>query len=195
MTGRVVRLVTRRERFEAAQMRAVRDAVQGIPDDLLAPFARVGVLKAIDALTRPAIGETDWPGGYSMIGLTQIGRVWDAIRALPARDRPQDVRHCFDLVLQHLEPGEGRVNLTRDEFAAKMDVDPKHVSSALGVLVRMGVLFREVVRVPGMRGPGMAVFLINPNVAWNGPLDVRKQEAAKRPGPLLKLMETPPPGG
>lgn len=124
-----------------------------------------------------------------MISVAQIGRVWDAIRELPPKERPQDVRRAFDLVLLHLVPDEGRVNLFRDEFADKMGVPANVASAALAVLVRLGVLRRELVRAAGMRGPGVAVFYVNPHVAWNGALDVRKAEAAKRPGPLLKLME------
>lgn len=124
-----------------------------------------------------------------MLSLAQIGRVWDAIRQLPAKDRPQDVRRAFDLVLLHLVPDEGRVNLFREEFAEKMGVPSSVASSALSVLVRLGVLRRELVRAAGVRGPGVAVFYVNPHVAWNGALDVRSAEAAKRPGPLLKLME------
>jgi hypothetical protein len=34
----------------------------------------------------------------------------------------------------------------------------------------------------------MAVYFINPQVAWNGSLDIRKAEAAKSPTPLLRLV-------
>lgn len=186
----VHRLVTRPERMRREAGVALRDAIQAIPDDLMSPFERVTALRAAARITQPALGADVWPGGYSMISLAQIGRVWDAIRELPARDRPSDVRRAFDLVLLHLVPDEGRVNLTREEFAEKMGVRPDDASTALGVLVRLGVLTRQTVRVPGLRGPGLAVFHINPHVAWNGALDVRKDRAAKQAGPLLKLMQS-----
>lgn len=189
MVARVVRLVTHPERLLAEEGLAVRRAIQALPDDVLPGYKRVLALQSIDRATQRAPSEKEWPGGYSMISLVQIGRVWDAIRELPARDRPSDVRRAFDLVLLNLVPHEGRVDLTREQFAEKMGCAPGEASKALGVLVRLGVLFREVMRVPGVRGPGVAVFFINPNVAWNGDLSVRKSEAAKRPGPLLKLME------
>jgi len=183
-------LVTQREKATASAGRAAKAAIHALPDSHFeSPFHRVVLLRAIDAATLPPASAQDWPGGYAMISLAQIGRVWDAIRELPARDRPSDVRRAFDLVLLNIVPGEGRINLTRDEFAERMGVRPHVASSALGVLVRLRVLHREVMRVPGLRGPGVAVFHINPNVAWNGPLDVRKAEAAKRPLPLLKLMQ------
>lgn len=183
------RLVTRKERASREAGEAARRAIQALPDDALPAFDRVLILKHLARVTVPPETRSLWPGGFVMLSLAQIGRVWDAIRALPARERPQDVRRAFDLVLLHLVPDEGRVNLFRDEFAEKMGVAPKHASSALAVLVRLGVLRRELVRAAGVRGPGVAVFYVNPHVAWNGALDVRQAEAVKRPGPLLKLME------
>lgn len=189
--GRVVRLVTQRERVSAEAGRAAYAAIAALPASAFASeYDRVVLLRAVQSSTTPAAAAKEWPGGYSMISLQQIGRVWDAIRQLPARDRPSDVRRAFDLVLLNIVPHEGRINLTRDEFAEKMGVRPAEASTALGVLVRLGVLHREVMPVPGMRGPGVVVFSINPNVAWNGDLDIRKAEAAKRPPPLLKLMES-----
>lgn len=185
----VHRLVTRPERMRSEAGNALRLAIQAIPDGVMTPFERVTALRAAARITQPAPGADVWPGGFTMISLAQVGRVWDAIRELPAQDRPQDVRRAFDLVLLNLAPDEGRVNLTREEFAEKMGVRPEDASTALGVLVRLGVLTRERVRAPGLRGPGLAVFHINPHVAWNGALDVRKERAAKQAGPLLQLME------
>ena len=45
------------------------------------------------------------------------------------------------------------------------------------------------VQGPGMQGRGMAVYFINPHVAWNGSLDVRKAEAKDAKAPTLTLME------
>ena len=43
--------------------------------------------------------------------------------------------------------------------------------------------------MPGVRGPGEVVYFVNPNVAWNGRLEVRKKVAEKTEPPLLKLMQ------
>lgn len=123
-----------------------------------------------------------------MIGVAQIGAVWDAIEALPRERRPRLVDRVFKLVLRHLDQDTGLVLLSREEFSKLLDTAPKHVSSALGELVAMGVLLRERVRVPGLRGPGVAVYRVNADVAWNGQLPERER-AAKRPGPLLRIME------
>jgi hypothetical protein len=53
----------------------------------------------------------------------------------------------------------------------------------------MGVIRRERRRIEGVQGPGMAVYFINPHVAWNGSLEARKQEAGEAAPPLLRLMQ------
>jgi len=54
----------------------------------------------------------------------------------------------------------------------------------------MGVIRRERRKIEGVRGPGMAVYFINPHVAWNGSLDVRKTQAAETQPPMqLELLQ------
>lgn len=113
-----------------------------------------------------------------MLSPAQCLAVWDAIRVLPADERPNQVRHLFDLVITHLEINSGAVVLTREELAAKVGTEPRNISSMMGTLERMGVIYRRRAKVAGMRGPGVARYYVNPHVAWNGKLDVRK-EAAK----------------
>jgi hypothetical protein len=39
----------------------------------------------------------------------------------------------------------------------------------------------------------MVVYFINPHVAWNGSLELRKEEAAEMRQPSLKLVQPEPP--
>ncbi|WP_249196294.1 hypothetical protein [Gluconobacter kondonii] len=49
---------------------------------------------------------------------------------------------------------------------------------------------RERCKIEGMQGRGVAVYFINPHVAWNGWLDIRKaQAAAPRPPMQLELLQ------
>jgi len=114
-----------------------------------------------------------------MLSRDQVAAIWDAIRALPGGNRRNKVLHAFDLVLLNHSQDTGEVMLTRDQFAEKISCAPKNVSTIMGTLERMGVIRRERRRVEGIQGPGMAVYFINPHVAWNGSLDVRKVEATK----------------
>lgn len=124
-----------------------------------------------------------------MLSRTQTKAIWDAIRALPADDRPNHVRHAFDLVLLNLRQDTGEVMLTRDQLADEIGCSSDHVSHVMGTLARMGVVRRERRRIEGVRGPGMVVYFVNPHVAWNGSLDIRKAEAAEVKPPLLTVME------
>jgi predicted transcriptional regulator len=87
------------------------------------------------------------------------------------------VRHAFDLVLLNLNWNTDEVMLTRDEMAQKMLCTSTEVSRVMGTLRRMGVIKQERRKVEGMRGRGMAVYYINPHVACNGSLEIRRQAA------------------
>jgi DNA-binding Lrp family transcriptional regulator len=124
-----------------------------------------------------------------MINPNQVAAVWDAIRALPADARPNHVRHAFDLVMLNLRQDNGEVMLTREELAAKIGCSAANLSRIMGTLEQMGVIRRERRRVEGMQGRGMAVYFINPYVAWNGSLEIRKEEAAQVIQPSLRLVQ------
>ena len=124
-----------------------------------------------------------------MLGRTQTEAIWDAIRALPADERPNQVLHVFDLLVLNLRQDTGEVTLTRDQLAEKTGCAPDHVSRIMGTLERMGVVRRERRRIESVQGRDMAVYFINPHVAWNGSLDARKIKAAEVKPPVLTLME------
>jgi len=144
---------------------------------------------ALHRVTHPDEEEGLWPGGFTMISRRQTEAVWDAIRALSADERPNQVRHAFDLVLLNLRQDNGEVMLTRDELADKIGCASDHVSRIMGTLERMGVIRRERRKIAGLRGPGIAVYFINPHVAWNGSLEVRRQEAREVAQPKLRLLQ------
>ena len=194
-------------RFRSRQQQSEREASAALAEQLslLSPEmleqlpgeARLMISRATHALQRLARPVTDeglWPGGFTMLSRNQTIAIWDAIRALPSDDRPNHVRHAFDLVLVHLRQDTGEVMLTRDQLAEKIGCAPRSVSTIMGTLERMGVIRRERRRIEGIQGRGMAVYFINPHVAWNGSLDVRKAEAAQARPVQLSLMEGGNPG-
>lgn len=191
-SARVFRFVPAGERIAREHVATLLSAVSDLPSGAVPDGVRLQVLRMLGEVSEPARSASPWPGGFTMISHATVGLVWNAIRALPRRDRPQAVRHAFDLVLLNMVPETGEVVLSRDQFAERMACRPAEASSALGVLVRLGVLIREVSRVKGLRGPGTVSFRINPNVAWNGHLEARAAEVARRPPPLLKLMGEAP---
>ena len=192
-----VRLRTKQHSAEREASAELAGQLALLSPELLAQLpseARMAISRATHALQRHARPSTEhglWPGGFTMLSRDQTAAVWDAIRALPADDRPNHVRHAFDLVLLNLRQDTGEVMLTRDQLAGRIGCAPKHVRTIMGTLERMGVVRRERRRIEGVQGRGMAVYFINPHVAWNGSLDVRKTEAADTKPPVFPLA----PGG
>ena len=192
--AQVVRLRTRRQQSEREEAAAAAAQLSLLTPELLGQLPggiQLAISRARSALQRHARPDTEerlWPGGFNMLSRTQTAAIWDAIRALPADDRPGQVRHAFDLVLLNLDQDTGEVTLTRDQLAERIGCAPKHVSTIMGTLERMGVVRRERRRIEGMQGRGMAVYLINPHVAWNGDLEIRKAEAAEVKPPVLTLV-------
>jgi len=191
----ITRLRTKRQRAERDEAAAAAAQLSLLSPDLLGQLpgsAQQAISRAVGALQRHARPDTEeglWPGGYTMLSRTQTAAIWDAIRALPPDDRPNQVRHAFDLVLLNLRQDTGEVMLTRDQLADRIGCAPKNVSTIMGTLERMGVIRRERRRIEGVQGRGIAVYFINPHVAWNGSLDARKAEAAEVKPPLLVLMD------
>lgn len=193
--AQVVRLQTTRRRTEGDEAESLASQLAQLSPELLRQLPgsiQLAISRATSGLqkyARPNIEEGLWPGGFNMLSRIQTKAIWDAIRALPSDDRPHQVRHAFDLVLLNLRQDTGEVLLTRDQLAEEIGCASRSVSTIMGTLERMGVVRRERRRIEGMQGRGMAVYFINPHVAWNGSLDARKAEAAEVKLPLLTLME------
>ena len=193
--AQVVRLRTQRQRVQREVASDLAEQLRLLPEEMLSQLPgsiRLAISKATHGLHKHARPDTEeglWPGGFVMLSRAQTKAIWDAIRALPADDRPNHVRHAFDLVLLNLRQDTGEVMLTRDQLAEEIGCAPAHVSNVMGTLARMGVVRRERRRIEGVRGPGMVVYFVNPHVAWNGSLDVRKAEAKDTKTPALTLME------
>lgn len=189
MAAKLLRFRTKRDliaRDTAAQLAA---QIRLFPEEQLPAQARAAMLNQLQRFTHPDADQPIWKGGYMMLSQIQCVAVWDAIRALPSDARPNQVRHAFDLVLANLRQDTGEVMLTRDDFAERIGILPRNVSTIMGTLERMGVIRRERRAIEGIRGRGMAVYFINPHVGWNGSLEIRKEEAEATPPPLLTLMQ------
>lgn len=176
--AKLVKFVSRGDKLARDQAERARQAVLdlGLPSgataDMLVTIARYetgGRLK-------------DWK--FNMLNPSQCLAVWNAIRALPSDERPNQVRHLFDLILTHIETNTGAVTLTREELAAAIGTEPKNVSTMMGTLERMGVIYRRRHKVAGMRGPGIARYFVNQHVAWNGDLEIRAEQAQQVPLPF-----------
>jgi len=194
--AQIVRLTTKPQRSGQKEAAQAAELLSLLSEELLKHLpgeARIAISRATHALqkaARPDTTEGLWPGGFTMLSRMQTAAIWDGIRELSSDDRPNQVRHAFDLVLLNLRQDTGEVLLTRDQLAERIGCAPKNVSTIMGTLEKMGVIRRERRRIEGVQGRGMAVYFINPHVAWNGSLDVRKAQAAEtRPPMQLELLQ------
>lgn len=162
------KFIPKSERLKAEQVEAAR---QLIFDLGLSESATEDIFIV---LQRYQTGGTlaDWT--FNMISPAQCLAVWNAIED---GEKPHETRRVFDYVLTHIEVNTGIVTLTREELADVVGIAPRNVSSAMKRLEDLGVIYRERVKVPGMRGPGKARYRMNPHVAWNGELARRKVKA------------------
>lgn len=193
--AQIVRLTTKLQRSGQEEAAQAAEQLSLLSEELLKHLpgeARIAISRATYALqkaARPNTTEGLWPGGFTMLSRMQTAAIWDGIRKLSSDDRPNQVRHAFDLVLLNLRQDTGEVLLTRDQLAERIGCAPKNVSTIMGTLEKMGVIRRERRKIEGMQGRGVAVYFINPHVAWNGSLDVRKAQAAEtRPPMQLELL-------
>lgn len=155
--------------------------------------ARQGYLRSLSRQARDDDAAI-WPGGYDMFSRRQMEYVRIELRKLGRHDRRQDVYDAFLLLIGNIERDTGEIQLSRQEFAEKLGILPRNVSSVMSTLERIGVVRRE-------REGRVVTYYVNANVAWNGDLSLRKVEAAKAPvpsadaeapespGPLLVLMQ------
>lgn len=187
--AKVVRFRPPRALIEREAAATLAAQIAEYPEERLPSQARLLMLRQLHRLTFPEADTPLWPGGFVMLSRIQVAAVWDAIWALPSVARRNQVRRAFDLILLNIQQDTGEVLMTRAEFAEKIGTAPHNVSTVMGVLERMGVIRRERRRLAGVQGPGEAVYFVNPHVAWNGSLDLRKEEAASTKPPLLQVME------
>lgn len=180
------RLVPDRERVkrsDAAQAARLIDTMDYLPEDI-----RHDMRRRLFAAAEPDTSRSPW-GKFTMLSVAQVGAIWDAIRELPPKDRPHDVRHVLDLAFLHLRQDTGEIMLTRDEIAEKSGIAPKNVSAAMTVLSTMGVIIKgDLRKVAGMKGRGFRAYFINPHAAWNGAIAGAVEEAKRHEPPLLTIM-------
>jgi hypothetical protein len=180
--ARITGFVAAAERILKAKADVARQAILDLD---LPPTATESMLVTISRHENGGV-LPEWR--FVMLNPLQCLAVWNAIEELPAEKRPRDVDRAFKLVITHVEQNTGIVTLTREEMAVRMRCPPQEVSKAMGVLAEMKVIFRERIKTPGMRGPGVARYRVNQWVAWNGKLELRAEQAQQVPLPFVVVQ-------
>src|SRR3954454_3096960 len=155
MPAKIVRLMTKPARLRGDTAAKLRQTLLEFPG--LSERERGVLIADLDRLT-PSEGV--WP--FVMISPEQNAAV---IRWLQDHSRyPVLAVRLWSELFTVLRRDTGEIVLTRDELAERADATPDEVSCVMRELADKGAVITHRERVAGMRGPGRAVYLMNPNV-------------------------------
>lgn len=178
MPARIVRLRTKADRLRADTAAELRQLIIGFP--ALPDRARSEIVAAIDRQTASAAGWT-----FVMLSPDQNAAVMRWVRQNSRR--PMLALAVWGELFTALRHDTGEVTMTRDELAERVGAAPGDVSRVMGELAEIGAIFVRRERVAGMRGPGRAVYFMNPNVATH--LAGAARDRAQAEVPALRLVE------
>lgn len=133
-------------------------------------------------LRRSTAPDNGWD--FSMIGLRENRAVVSHLRKASAR--PLVALEVWAVIIEHLQRDSSVIPLTRAEIAREVGVSPANVSEVMSELFKFGAILRERVPSPGVRGPGVVRYSVNPWFATRLPKGVRADEQAKVPRPKMR---------
>jgi hypothetical protein len=177
MAATLRRLRTKADRLLAEQADALRQLVIEYPG--LPERPRGEIVAAID---RQAAAENGWT--FVMLSPSQNKAVTRWL--LEHSRRPQKATMLWVELFDHLRRDTGEIMLSRDQLAQLIEDHPNTVSEIMRELASIGAIITRRERVAGMRGPGRAVYFMNPNVATN--LSGGARDRAQAEAPKLRLV-------
>jgi hypothetical protein len=179
MAATLRRLRTKADRLLAEQADALRQLVLEYHD---MPERLRGELVA--TIDRQTAAENGWT--FVMLSPSQNKAVTRWL--LEHSRRPQKATMLWVELFDHLRRDTGEIMLSRDQLAQLIEDHPNTVSEIMRELASIGAIITRRERVAGMRGPGRAVYFMNPNVATN--LSGGARDRAQAEAPKLRLVET-----
>jgi hypothetical protein len=178
MAATLRRLRTKADRLHAEQAEALRQMVITFPG--LPERSRSEIVAAIE---RQGAALNGWT--FVMLSPSQNKAVarWLALNS----KRPQKAMLLWAELFDHLRRDTGEIMLSRDQMAELIGEHPTNVSEIMHELASIGAIITTRERVVGMRGPGRAVYFMNPNVATN--LSGAARDRAQAEAPKLRIVE------
>lgn len=188
MASKVTALIPKQAKITLETAKQVYELLGQFTDAEIPAYARERIRNEIYRVAEPEHATENPFGVFVMISVAQTAAIWDAIRKTKGIRHREQVRHAFDIVLTNLRMDTGEVMLTRDEIAGRMECSADDVSNAMGELAKLGIVEKVRRPVPGMSGPGIVAYFINPNYAWNGNMSLRQERAAQFAQRSFKLI-------
>jgi predicted transcriptional regulator len=163
--------------MQAAEVRNVLSKLKGLPENAVGR-----IVAAIDQNT--AATTKGW--SFIMLSPKQNAAIVKWLKENSARSNEAVVlwAECFTAV----RADTGEIMLTRLELAERVGMTEQDVSRVMSELVSIGAISRKRERVPGLRGPGLVRYFMNPTVATHLPNKAREKAQADAP-PLLAYID------
>jgi hypothetical protein len=173
------RFRSKKQLLDADQALALREMIVGmggLPDNAVGR-----ICAAIDQNTA---SENGW--SFVMLSPSQNAAV---VKWLSHNSkRPQLAVQLWALCFTVMRNDTGEIMKTRVELADELDVHEDHVSEVMGELKAIRAISSRRERVPGLRGPGLVRYFMNPTVATHLPNEARKKAQAEAL-PLLAHLD------
>jgi hypothetical protein len=171
MAATIRALRTRRQRLRSEDAAQLRQLVLAYGDEQPEAVARI-----VAAIDRETAAEREWT--FVMISPAQNALVVDQIMQMTVR--PALTVRLWAKLFLHLRMDTGEVVASREELAAEVGTQARHVSTAMGELENMGALIR---RKEGRRSR----WFMNPRVGTH--LAGAARDKAQASAPALRLVE------
>jgi DNA-binding transcriptional ArsR family regulator len=168
----VVKLITRRDKRELADLGAVRDALQ----DLAAASSSPLVGRFVEAVERELSARSGWrfimvePHLHDQV----VGYLAEHSR------RPLKAMRLWSKLFTVLPPDSNEVLLSREELARAVGLQPRTVSEIMGELESIGAVYRR------QEGRGVRYF-VHPSLGTH--LTGAVRDKAQAEAPKLRLVE------
>ena len=178
MGAGIVRLRTKADRLRSDTAAELRQLILDYPT--LPERARGEIVAAID---RQTASESGWT--FVMLSPEQNATVVRWLRQNSRR--PVLALAVWSELFTALRHDTNEIMLSREELAERVDAHPDEVSRVMTELVNAGAIKRDREKVPGMRGRGRAVYIMNPLVGTH--LAGAARDRAQAAAPVLAVVE------
>lgn len=172
------------ERRRGQAARSHRAYLLQVVDDATAPEDMVAAAKLLltdgDRLGVASVKEV-----FTVMMMDQFQAVLEYLELHSIR--PMKAARLWSLCFHHLSWDTHEVMLGRQDFADRLGIEPRTVSSIMSTLEECGAISRKRMPVAGRKGAGRTRYFVNPRVGSR--LDEIERRKAIAAAPMLKLID------
>lgn len=171
------------------KLQALASAIEELSPDLLPGDQQARMLRDVRRAMH-ARQPGRW-GRFFMMNQEQALALWNTIMSRRDIQRRHQVFRAACIISALAEQGTNEVLTDRATLAKLVRCSPSNLGTVIAALKKLKVINRtERRRIPGVQGPGEVRYFVNANLAWNGRLEDREEEARKVLPLSLKLVHS-----